>query len=217
MKKEDILLKKSLINFLLLFTFVSLYGCAADIVQRYSPSSDLAIDLEDNFSKYGKKVKIGTVEGCNQFKPLCRLYGKIVPPENGAYTRDSKTAIRITEGFCVYIKNAFIVELKRAKLFSSNADIDINLEFEEIEFNSIPVEKDGYFSFTDGYWKYTVKISSKNIEPFSISSTYGFSTSLFAYDACEQVADSFPGSIEKLLKDITNNPKFLAIFSNHKK
>lgn len=206
-------------NFLLLFTFILLSGCAVDIVQRYSPSFDLAIDLEDNFSKYGKKVNIGTVEGCYQFKPLCRLYGKITPPENNAYTGNSKTALRINEGFCVYIKNAFIAELKRAKLFSSNADIDINLEFEEIEFSSIPVkknEKTDFVEYTDGYWKFTVKISSKNIEPFSISSTYRFSTSLFAYDACEQVADSFPGSIEKLLKDITNSPKFLAVFSNQR-
>ncbi len=187
---KETTLAKSLIKpslLLLLFFFV---GCSHN-VKRYHPSPDLAIDLENMYSKYNKKIKIGSIRGSYLLDPLCRMSYSISPPQTK------------NEHLCSYIKDAFIIELKRAGLYSSDSKIEITIALEDMDFNSIT----GF-----GKWKYSVTLISEKVEWFTVSSVYEFNTNWYGYMACQQVADAFPGSVEKLIKDITNDPKFIEFF-----
>jgi hypothetical protein len=173
---------KVIISGLIILLAVMTNGCGYTISQ-YGAS----INNVESLKSFNTKVKINDFSSS---KPglssiTCRLAGPIETPNKVSYEQ--------------YIKEAFVIELKLAGIYSEDAKLVLNGHLEEVDFDS---------NIGAGKWKFTLKMTSNKNESVVISSIYEFSTNWVADKACQQVAQAFTPAVQKLIHDIVTNPEF---------
>lgn len=171
-----------IISSLIILLTVMINGCGYTISQ-YGAS----ITNVESLRLVHTKVKVNdfssSTPGLSSI--TCRAAGPIETPNK--------------EPFEQYIKEAFVVELKLAGIYSEDAQLVLNGHLEKVDFNS---------NIGAGKWMFTIKMTSNKNESVVISSSYEFSTNWVADKACQQVAQAFTPAVQKLIHDIVTNPDF---------
>ena len=110
--------------------------------------------------------------------------------------------VDVTPSFEKYIENALIDELKLAGAYNPDSNVTITGKLEKIDFSS---------GMSDGNWTITVTIANSKNQSFTTKSVFTFSGSFVADKACAEVAQHFTQAVQKLIKEIVQNPKFKQI------
>lgn len=160
-------------------------GCA-NKVHDYSVSTENILVLKD-IAKLDKKISIGnfTDSGREESKLMCRLSTPIGTPKG--------------ETFATYIKNAFEKELLISGMYDKNSQIKISANLNEVYGSTV---------LGNAYWSFDITLKSSNGKKMNIKSRYDYESSFSAVSACSEMQRSFPLAVQKLIKDIINNPKF---------
>lgn len=160
-------------------------GCA-NKVHDYSVSTENIIVLKD-MAKADKQISLGdfTDSGKEESKLMCRLSTPIGTPEG--------------ETFATYIKNAFQKELLLSGLYDKNSKNKITANLNDIYGGTV---------IGNAYWSFDITLKSTNGKEMNVKSRYDYESSYFASSACSEMQRSFPLAVQKLIRDIINNPKF---------
>lgn len=110
--------------------------------------------------------------------------------------------VKVEPNFEKYIQNAFIDELKVSGLYDAASKIKITGSIQKIDFSS---------GITDGKWEFALIVSNQTGQNFTTTSTLPFSSSFVADRACQEVAQAFVPSVQKLIHDVITNPRFKEI------
>lgn len=187
-------MKKStkLISTLLFATFtLVLSGCSTIEVATYSSDMENVQTLKDsgvtfNVAPFTAKL--------NQHKSQCRVGANITTPDK--------------EPFEKYIENAFISELKMAGVYSKDSSIVINGYLNDIDDSSM---------MGTAFWSFDIKISNAKGESFTVNHKRNYSASFIGGIACgSDMPEAFMPTVQELIKEIINNPKFSELFITNK-
>lgn len=110
--------------------------------------------------------------------------------------------VTVVPNFERYIESALIEELKLANAYDPSSTIRITGKLDEVDFSS---------GMSDGSWMFTLTVSNARKESFTVQSKTSFSGHFTADKACQEVAKAFAPSVQKLIKDIIQNPRFKQI------
>ena len=161
-------------------------GCQRT-VDVYTPEVDFKTNAVSKLAiNYGNEIII------NEYPSRigCSMDSAIVTPSGKSYS--------------LYVENALISELKRNNLYNkTNALNLINIHLEDIESSSM---------FGASYWQFTVRITSKGSEEFTVSSRYVVDTHIKMDKACQDMRDTFEPALNKLMKDVFKHPSFNSLF-----
>ncbi len=174
-------------NFIvLLFGLFVISGCTAS-VNQYGVSVENVESLRKMQSASKVNINAFTSEAIHE-SINCR----------GSITIKTPNEISFEE----YIHNALISELKLAGLYDSSSSLAINGNFEKLDASS---------AVGNGKWMFVIQLSADGKESFTVDSEYPFSASWLGDRACQQVPQAFSPAVQKLIKDIFNHPKFVAM------
>ena len=168
------------VGLLILFT-----GCA-NKVPEYAPSTNNIVLLK-GFTQGNNGIDIAsfTDSGRNESKVMCRL----------AYP----VGIANGKTFASYIEDAFKKELVIAGLYNPKSNIKISANIDKIY---------GSTMLGNAYWSFVVTLKSSNGKSYTVKSKYNYESSFTAYSACNEMQRSFVPAVQKLIKDIIQNPNF---------
>ena len=151
---------------------------------------------------YGASVNNVEILKAKRIKPVAVSPFTSTKPGLASIGCRGAGTVDVTPSFEKYIENALIDELKLAGAYNPNSNITIKGKLEEIDFSS---------GMSDGNWTIVVTISNGKNQSFSTKSIYTFSGSFVADKACSEVAQYFVQAVQKLIKEIVQNPKFKQI------
>ena len=172
-------------SILLLVLFV-LSGCSA-AVNQYGVSVENVESLKN--MKGVSKININTFTSETTHNSItCRGSINIVTPSE--------------QSFEEYIRLALISELKMADLYDQNSNLVINGHFEKLDASSV---------VGNGKWMFTINLSADGKESFTVISEHPFAASWLGDRACQQVPQAFAPAVQRLINDIFNHPKFIAM------
>ena len=178
MKKSLSIIKLGLVG---AFLAIGFSGCGIKVA-GYSASSDNVSKLRT----YKTKVNVSKFTAkSSESSMMCRMSDPIKTPKE--------------ETFEKYIENALIDELKMAGLYDKSAKITLAGHLNKVSASSTPGV---------AYWEFSVKVSSSNGQTFTVVSKKEYSSSFMAHYACNDMAGAFSPSVQKLITDIVNHPKF---------
>lgn len=178
----------STIKLLGLVIFIGIFstGCSYN-VSKYGAS----IENVNTIKSLDKKINVQEITssrpGLNSIG--CRAAGSVGTPDSMPFE--------------TYIKNALITELQLAGKYDPRSNMVINGHLENIDFNS---------NLGTANWKFTLKVTSNKNRSALIESIYEFPGSFVADKACQEVAQAFSPAVQKLIKDLVNNPRFRTLF-----
>ena len=176
-------MKKFSLGILTLLAIIGLSGCSVKVPQ-YNSSADNVVQLRT----IDFKLNVGTFTATHSAKStLCRLARTVVVPHGLSFEK--------------YIENAFTEELKMADKYSSESNITITANLNNLKASS------GLAS--TGYWSFDMTIQSSNGKSFDITSKHIYDTSFIGAIACnEMMPNAFKPAVQKLIKEVVSNPKF---------
>lgn len=155
-----------------------------------------------NASPYGASIRnVETIKSIN-IKPIAVAKFKAAKPGLASITCRAAGPINVSPSFENYIESAFIDELKLAGAYNPNSAITLSGKLEEVDFSS---------GMSDGKWMFNLTMSNARNESFTTKSTSDFSGSFVADKACQEVAQAFGPSVQKLIQDVIRDPKFKQI------
>lgn len=154
-----------------------------------------------NASPYGASVK--NVESIRQtsIPPVAVAKFQATSAGQSSITCRAAGPVTVSPTFASYIEQAFIDELKLAGAYNPNSSVVLSGTLEEVDFSS---------GITDGKWIFSLAVSNGR-KSFSTKSIYGFSGSLVADKACQEVAQAFAPAVQKLIGDVVQDPQFKQI------
>jgi len=125
--------------------------------------------------------------------------------DSSASTRLSSVEMPSEESVSVYIKNAFITELKYARAYSSkDAGITLNLELKDIELHT---------RFGRASWDFKIQVSSSNGKIIELEYIHKFeslhASEFDTYDA----ANAFKPAVQNLIQEIIYNKEFVDLLN----
>lgn len=179
-------MKKSFLIMSLLSCVVLLGGCAHQI-STYSPSFGNMTALHDiTISEHAKKINVGSFVDPKQTRSIvCRLEGSEELPGGVTYA--------------TYLKNALKSELNQAELYSSNSKIKLDATLDKINVDSV---------MGSAHWTIKMTFNDHIQKPYTVSSTYPFSSDFIADIACTQVAQSFVPAAQHFMHTLYANQHF---------
>jgi len=162
-----------------------LSGCGF-VVSNYGVSAE-NIEALRNLKVEGTKISVSRftssrpgVSGIS-----CRTAGDVETPDKTPFDQ--------------YIHDALVTELKLAGLYAENGNVILSGNIEELDFSS---------SIGAGKWIFRLKASSNNGKSLTVDSRHEFSTNWVGEKACQQVAQAFSISVQKLIHDLVATPQF---------
>ncbi len=163
-------------------------GCA-NKVHTYSPSTMNIMKLKNMPIK---KSRTGTFtdSGKNEAKVMCRLATPVGTPTG--------------ETFASYIQDAFTQELMLSDKYSPDANNVITANIDDLY---------GSTTIGNAYWEFKITVKSSNGTSYKVYSRYDYESSFSAMSACSEMQRSFVPAVQKLNKDIIDNPKFADLFN----
>lgn len=152
-----------------------------------------------NASPYGASVKNVDAIKSSNIKSVAVAPFTASKPGQSSITCRAAGNVNVAPNFESYIEKAFIDELKLAGVYNPAAPLVLSGKLEAIDFSS---------GMTDGNWSFTLTVTNNRKESFTTTSTAPFSGSFSADKACQEVAQAFAPSVQKLIEDVVRNPKF---------
>ncbi|MBP0599359.1 hypothetical protein J8I26_14665 [Herbaspirillum sp. LeCh32-8] len=132
-------------------------------------------------------------------KPVAVLPFTATKPGAASITCRAAGPVRVVPSFERYIEGALIDELKLASAYDPASDIKISGKLEQIDFSS---------GMSDGAWMFVLTISNAKNASFTVNSKWPFSGSFVADKACQEVAQAFGPSVQNLIKEVIQDPRF---------
>lgn len=162
-------------------------GCAYN-PPTYSPS---AYNVEAIKNSSIGKVNLTAFDSTNGNPKsiMCRAAGPISPPNEMTY-KD-------------YIYNAYKKEFELSEILDQSAN-PIKGTVDSVGFESMG---------SNGTWNIQVTFENGSNKKATIASTYEFASAFVADKACQRVAQSLSGAVEKLINDTVTNSEFKALFN----
>lgn len=152
-----------------------------------------------NTSPYGvSPANVNAIKNTG-IKPVAVLPFTASKPGVESITCRAAGPVRVNPNFERYIEGALIDELKLANAYDPASDIKINGKLEEVDFSS---------GMSDGAWMFTLTISNAKNSDFTVKSKWPFSGSFVADKACQEVAQAFGPSVQNLIKEVIQDPRF---------
>lgn len=181
-------MKKIYYTGLVIFAMFIFSGCA-NKVHDYSISTENLIALKQIAQK-GNTVKLGkfTDSGKDERSVMCRLATPIGTPTG--------------ETFASYIQNAMKKEMIVAGVYSDSAKNTLTANLNDIY---------GSTTLGNAYWDIDMTVKSTNGKSLRVKSRYDYESSFSAYSACSEMQRSFPLAVQKVIKEIITNPKFVSL------
>ena len=181
-------MRKIFYGVLAIIAMVVLSGCA-NKVHDYSVSTENLMELK-KISKSGKTVKLGafTDSGKGERSVMCRLATPIGTPTG--------------ETFASYIQNAMKKEMIVADVYSNSAKNTLTANLNDIYGSS---------TLGNAYWELDMTVKSSNGKNLRVKSRYEYESSFTAYSACSEMQRSYPLAVQKVIKDVIKNPKFISL------
>ncbi len=176
-------LKKVLLGGIVLFSTVFFSGCANKVL-TYSPNTMNVMQLKNMEINKGKTDTF-TDSGREETKVMCRLATPVGTPSG--------------ETFASYIKDAFTQELMLADKYDSKSSNVLSANIDDLY---------GSTTIGNAYWEFKLTMKSSNGSSYKVESRYDYESSFSALSACSEMQRSFVPAVQKLNKDIINNPKF---------
>ena len=155
-----------------------------------------------NASPYGASVQNVDAIKASSIKPISVDKFTSSKPGLASITCRAAGPVRVNPSFETYIEKAFIDELKLAGAYDPASTMKLSGKLEEVDFSS---------GITDGKWLFTLSLSNASNESFTTKSTMNFSGSFVADKACQEVAQAFGPAVQKLIRDVIQDPKFKKI------
>jgi hypothetical protein len=103
-----------------------------------------------------------------------------------------------------YIRRAFNAELDASQMYGAGPG--------SIELKGAITE----MTYSDGgraFWQIGLRLDAPNGRSFTVVRAEPFKVAFGAWQACADVADAFPGAVQKLIESVVNAPEFRAVMS----
>lgn len=183
---------------LLVITIVSLLnGCTSFYTSTYNSSADNVLAMRAMDAKHGH-IGVGPIRdqvhyenGDSNTGIVCRNLGFIA----AGPVSPSPTGIT----YSGYIRNALIMEMELAGIYSKTSQITITLTLTQLEYST---------SLSQGYWKINTYVSIGTKQPFPVNEYYKFDASFSGGEACPQAANAFEPAVQELIHKIITNEVF---------
>jgi len=167
-----------------------LSGCAHRI-SAYSPSYQNVTTLS-KLAKQSHPINLGQFRDPKHTRSImCRLEGSEALPNNETYIQ--------------YIHDGMKEDLENAKLYSTDSKTTLNASLDKVNFDSM---------MGNGQWTIMMTFNDHEQPPYTISSSYNFSTNFVADIACSEVAQQFLPAVQKFLGVVYRNPHFQKTLMN---
>jgi hypothetical protein len=150
-------------------------------------------------SPYGASMKNVDSIKTSEIKPVAVSKFQSTKPGLSSIMCRGVGPVTVESSFENYIEKAFIDELKLAGAYNPNSSFILSGKLEEVDFSS---------GMTDGKWLFTLSLTNAKNESVTTQSSFPFSGSFIGDRACGEVAQVFSLSVQKLIADVVQNPKF---------
>ena len=159
-----------------------LQACSTYSTNRYSINAGNVVALKTYQSN---KITVGdfTATKPNVKSVSCRAVGPIPTPDGETYEN--------------YIRNALISELQIADSYSSEGEVVLTGNLNEIKPNSV-----------SGNWKISLTVNSSNGKKLTVDELYDFKTSYYGETACNQTAQALMPAVQNLIGKLVTNAEF---------
>lgn len=152
-----------------------------------------------NASPYGASVQNVEAIKLSNVKPIAVAPFTAAKPGLSSITCRAAGSVKVQPSFETYIEKALIDELKLAGAYNPSSAITLSGKLDEVDFSS---------GMTDGKWTFSLTVSNNRNESFTTKSSLPFKGSFVADKACQEVAQAFGPSVQKLIQDVVQHPQF---------
>lgn len=178
------IMKKHFLLAGLLTSMLLLDGCAHTI-SSYSPSFQ-NLNVLHGLTGRAEKINLGNfTDPKNTRSLMCRLEGPEQLPGNRTYVS--------------YLKNALQSELTQAEFYSPHAKVKLDAILDQMTSDSV---------MGSAHWTIQMTFNDHIQKPYTVKSTYHYSTNVIADIACTEVAQAFIPATQQFLKTLYGNPYF---------
>ena len=162
----------------------ALGGCSTYAASRYSISAETVTGLR---AFRGQTVSVGTFTAAapGRSEITCRAVGPIKTPDG--------------EPFEVFIRKAFVDELRIAEIYSESAPITLTGRLNALDFSS---------GITDAGWNIGLTVSSSNGRSLTVTEAYKFTSSWYGETGCNQTAHAFMPAVQNVVRKVVGHPDF---------
>ena len=172
-------------------TAILLTTACAHTSQRYGLSAENVAMLQQMKQSSAASLQVANFTtfnpGLNSI--MCRAAGPVEAPDQ--------------RSFEAYLRDALVSELKISGLFNEKSANVLHGHLEHIDFSS---------NIGSGNWVIRMRYNKADDAPFTIESTYPFSTNFIADIACSQVAQALGAATQEFLKKTFEHQSFKALF-----
>lgn len=164
-------------------------GCPTFTTYSYSPALRKALPAG---IRTNRKVTIGNfaANGFDYKAMRCRGLVFITCPDDMT--------------FADYIRNAFIAELKAARLYAPKAPVALTVNLKNVDFSSLT-----------GEWVLDAAVTSSNGKSISVQDTFPFDANLIGVSSCSHAAQSFRPAVQKFITGIIRHKDFPSLVRPH--